>query len=142
MANIVITAANCVKVAGNTEIGTAGEAITAGTTCFMKSSDGKFWLADSDPTAVTGQTGINVVRGIALNSAAANQPLTLQTDGTITIGGTVTVGKAQYLGPTGDGGITETVADLASNDWVTVVGVATTAAIITLNFKQYACQIP
>ncbi len=142
MANISITPANVVTVAGDTDVGTAGEAITAGCACFMKSSDGKYWLADSDPTAVAAQAGTNVVRGIALNSAAADQPMTLQTAGTITIGATVTQGLAQYLGPTGDGGITETVADLSSDDWVTTLGVAISASVIELHFHKYAVQIP
>ncbi len=139
MADISITPANVLKVAGNTTAGTAGETITAGQTCYLKSTDSKFWLADVDAAAVSGQTGINIVRGIALHSASANQPLTLQIDGTITIGATVVEGLVQYQSPIA-GGITETILDIVSTTWITIIGVAISASVIEINLNKYDAQ--
>ena len=141
MADISITPANVVSVSGNTEAGTAGETLTAGQTVYKKSSDSKFYKADCDATAVGAQTGIDDVYGIALNGASASQPVTVQKTGVITIGGTVTIGSVQYQSNVA-GGITETWADIASTDYVTIIGVATSAANITLGIVQSGVAKP
>lgn len=143
MADISITPGNVVMVSGTTETGVAGVAmtITAGQAVYKKASDGLFYLADCDAVAVAANTGIDDVYGIALNGASPGQPLTVQRTGTITIGATVTVGAVQYLSNVA-GGITQTWADIAQTDWITTLGIATTAAIIKLNIVRSAVQKP
>lgn len=140
MADISVTPANCVTDAGGTENGTAGETITAGQTVYKKSTDSKFYKADCDATAVGANTGINDVYGIALNGAAAGQPVTVQTSGTITIGATVVVGTIYQQSDTAGGIMPST--DAAATNYVTVLGVATTAAIITLDINSSGVQVP
>ena len=139
MAAISITPADMITVSGNTTIGTAGETVAAGQTCYLKSSDGLFWLADCAAAAVTGQVGINVVRGVAMNSATVSQPLTIQIDGSINVGVSVTEGLVIYQSPT-PGSITETIADIVTGVWITIIGVATSTSVIELDIKKYEAQ--
>ena len=128
MADISVTAANVVP--GSEAIyvdGTAGETITAGMTCYL-GTDSKYYKADNNDTAAKA-----VVKGIALNGASLNQPIRIQTGGTITIGATVAVGTI-YVQSTTAGGIAPS-ADLATGNYVTILGVATTAAIIKLGLN-------
>lgn len=133
MADITITAASVVAGAGaRTENGIAGAAVTAGQIVFLDSATtGKWQLADADAAtaAARGQGKI----GVALNGAALNQPLAVQTEGPITIGATVVAGTAYYLSPT-PGGIAP-LADILAGDYVTLVGIATSASVIKLDFQ-------
>lgn len=140
MAAISITAANVLTVSGTTEWGTAGATVTAGQTVYKKASDSKFYLADCDKTAHDGNAEIDNVYGIALNAASASQPLCVQKTGTITIGGTVTVGTIYTQSATA-GGIAPW-SELTTNDQVVIIGVGTTAAIITLNILTTGVAIP
>lgn len=81
MADLSITAAQVLRVSGGVKTLLAGEAITAGQVVYLKAADGKFWLADANGTGTT------TVKGIALNSAAAGQPVTaILTGGVVTLG--------------------------------------------------------
>lgn len=141
MADITITAANVVASTGaTTELGTAGETITAGQTVYKKASDSKFYLADVDATAVGANSEIDNVYGIALNGAAASQPLSVQKSGVISIGGTVVVGMV-YVQSATAGGIAP-LADLVATDYVTVLGVALTASTVDMGIKITGVQKP
>lgn len=129
MADISITPANCVKVAGATVAnGIAGESITAGQAVYLKASDSKLWKADANDTSATAE-----VVGIALHAAAANQPLQYQTAGQLTIGATVAAAETYILSTTA-GGIAP-VADLASASYLTRIGYGTTTAIIMVDIR-------
>lgn len=141
MADISITAGNVVTVTGTIESGTAGATITAGQTVYQKASDGKFYLADCDATAVGTNAEIDNVYGIALNGAAAGQPLTVQKTGTITIGATVTAGQTQWQSNVA-GGITETWAEIVSTDYITVIGHAISASVIKLDINVLGIAKP
>lgn len=127
MADISVTPASVVPVEAIYVDGTAGETITAGMTCYL-STDSKYYKADNNDTAAKA-----VVKGIALNGASLNQPIRIQTGGTITIGATVAVGTI-YVQSTTAGGIAPS-ADLATGNYVTILGVATTAAILKLGIN-------
>jgi predicted transcriptional regulator len=103
----------------------AGETITAGMAVYLKSSDSRLWKAQADGTAAEA-----AFVGVALNGASAGQPVQVQSGGEITIGATVAIGTV-YVVATTAGGIAP-VADLISTNYVTVVGVGTTAAILTI----------
>lgn len=129
MADISVTAASVVPGSDAIYVdGTAGETITAGMTCYKSTSDSKWYKADNNDTAAKA-----VVGGISLNGASLNQPIRIQTGGTITIGATVAVGTI-YVQSTTAGGIAPS-ADLATGNYVTILGVATTAAIIKLGLN-------
>lgn len=127
MSDISITAGSV--VAGSdavTENGIAGASITAGQVVYLDSSTNKYGLADSDSATA----GIRAPRGIALNSASANQPLGVLRSGSITIGGTLTAGVAYYLSNT-PGGICP-VADVGAGEYSVLLGLATSTTVLNV----------
>lgn len=134
MADLVITAANVVAGASAaTKTGTAGAAIAAGDIVYLDTATtGKWQLADSDAATAEarGQTG-NI--GIALNSAAANQPVVVQTDGQVTLGAVLTAGTAYYLSDTP--GKLCPVADISGGDYFTLVGLASSTSVLNIDFQ-------
>ena len=127
MADLAITAANVVKgTDAKVETGLGGVAITAGQTVYKDPADQKYRLCDAD----AGTAEIRTTRGIALNNCAANQPLAVQTDGRLTIGGTVVRGTI-YVQSDTPGGVMPAV-DLEAGDYVTVLGVAVSATELDL----------
>jgi hypothetical protein len=134
MADLSITAANVVAVSGATTArGTAGATITAGQLVYLDSSDNELKLADSNDTAAK-----SVVVGVALHASLDGQPLAYLTSGQITIGATVSLGKVYVLSTTA-GGIAP-IDDIASTEYISVLGVATTTAIITVNIQNSQVQ--
>lgn len=128
MSAIAITAANVLK-GSNASIQKdylAGETVTAGQGVYLKAADSKWYLGQCDGTLAESQ-----VQGVALHGASAGQPLQVQVGGLITIGGTIAVGVFYYVSPTA-GGICA-VADLASTNYVTVLGYGTTTGIMNLS---------
>lgn len=134
MADLSITAANVAKVSGNVRHGTAGATITAGQAVYLDSATGTWKLAVVDGTGspTTNTAGANGL-GIALHGAASGQPITVQYDGVINPGGTVTVGVIYCCSPAAAGGIAPS-ADVSSvdNDYVSILGVGITASQIKL----------
>ena len=132
MADLTITAANVLAVAGGSiERGIAGATTTAGQVVYLDAATtGKWQLADSDAAGATARGQGKI--GIALNGAANGQPQAVQTDGDITIGATLTPG-AEYVLSDEPGGICPR-ADLATGDYVTIVGVAVSASVLRLRF--------
>lgn len=112
---------------------TAGATITAGQVVYI-ASDNTAKLAITT-TAITA-----AARGIALNGASAGQPVKVMTGGTITIGGTVVVGKIYIVSASG-GGIAP-VTDTATTQFVTILGVGVTAAKITMNINASGVAVP
>lgn len=131
MADLTITAANVAKVSGaSTATGIAGTTITQGQALYADASDSdKLKLADSNSTAATA-----VCVGIALNSAASGQPVTYITAGSVTIGATVVLGMPYCTSNTA-GGI-RPITDAASTEYLTIIGYASTTAILTLNITN------
>lgn len=131
MADISITAANVIAGAGaEVKHGTAGATITAGQVVYREAATGKFKLADCDSATAE----VRSPYGIALNGASDGQPLAVLRSGLITIGGTLTAGVAYYLSPTA-GGIAP-VADLTTGDYPSVLGIATTTAIMKVAIAE------
>jgi len=124
MADITVTAANVAKGSGaviNHDF-VAGETITAGMAVYRKESDGRWWKAQCDNTAEeVGNGSASVPRfGVSLHGALAGQPLSVQTSGPYTAGGTVVAGTPYVVSATA-GGICPH-ADLVSTNKVTFVG--------------------
>lgn len=126
MADVSITATSVVTVSGDCDFGVAGASITAGQWVYLDSATTTLKLADCDLSAA-GATAV----GVALNGGATGQPIRYQKNGTITIGGTLVAGKVYVLSATA-GGLAP-VADLTTNWRTTLLGVATTTAILQIN---------
>lgn len=125
MSDISITAANVLPgTDAYWETGTFGAAVTAGQVVYKLSTDNKFYPAECDTLAKIDAFGIALVGG------SAGQPAVIQKRGSITIGGTVVVGTIYCLSAT-LGGICPN-ADLASTNYVTVIGVGISATVIQL----------
>jgi len=130
MTDLVITAASV--VAGSNAIkenGVAGETITAGQVVYRDSSTGSYKLADTDSATAESRTP----RGIALNGAASGQPLAIIRSGDVTIGATILAGVAYYLSGTA-GGICP-VADVASGDYVALLGMGKSTTVLTVDIQ-------
>lgn len=138
MADLSITAAN-VSPSSNVNPDssyTAGVSITAGESIYIDSSDSdKAKLAQSDGTEAEAD-----VKGIALNTADAGQPIALAKSGDMDIGATLTVGETYVLSRTA-GGVAP-IGDLATGDYVTHVGVATAADTLHLRLYSSATEVP
>lgn len=110
--------------------GTSGATITAGQVVYKDSSDKKWKLADNDSATAE----IREATGIALNGASNGQPIAVQKAGLITVGGTMTAGAAHYLSST-PGGVTGTYADIASGDYVCLLGMSKSTTVLALDIS-------
>lgn len=123
-APISVTAANVVRVEGDTESRTAGGTITAGQVVRLSGSSVIAAVNDSAANAAA--------YGIALNGGGSGQPILVQRTGNVTIGGTVAVGKIYALGTSG--GIIP-VDDVAGSEYITIIGVGVSATVIKLSIN-------
>ena len=71
---------------------------------------------------------------IALTGSSLNQPIVVQTSGTITIGATMTAGIQYYLSDTA-GGICP-VGDLASGMDPILIGIAKSATVLAVDIQD------
>jgi hypothetical protein len=130
MANLSQTAANVAVGALDARIAifTAGESITQGMPVYLSSTDGKYYQCDSNDGAAKAEA-----KGIALTAAATNGFFVLGSKGKINLGATLTVGEVYTVSRT-KGAICP-ISDLTSADYVTILGIATTTALIELNVQ-------
>ena len=110
--------------------GALGGTVTAGMPV-RKQTDGT-WIASTNATAAGSQ-----VDGIALSGGASGQPFTYQKSGNVNLGATLLVGKIYVL--SASGAISQ-VDDVATGDYVTVLGVATTAALLKMGIVVSGVQ--
>jgi hypothetical protein len=128
MADLVITAANVAAGStARTAHGTAGVAISPGQATYRDPDDNLIKLADCD----NADADVRGLFGIALNSAAAGQPVTVAQRGPVTIGAAVVAGVGYYLSAT-PGGICP-VADLGAGDYPLLIGFAINATDIDID---------
>lgn len=130
MTDLVIVAASVVAdPSASRTTGQAGESITAGQTVYLDPTVKKWLKADSNSaTAAAKKAG-----GIALNGAALNQPVTVATDGPVTIGATLVAGSPYYLSET-PGGL-QPGADLGTGENVCLLGFATSTTVLAISIK-------
>lgn len=129
MADIVITAANVARVNGAVDNGhLAGSTITAGQVVYL-AADNSWKTAAANASAVN--AGTNGV-GIALCGAASGQPVSVQTSGSITAGGTLTQGAVYCVSPTAAGGLAPRADVTTAGHYMTVLGVATSSTVLKL----------
>lgn len=131
MADISITAANV--VAGDDADfyqGSAGATITAGQAVYLDDVTNQLLVGDANGSMDTAE-----VKGIALHNASLDQPLRVQTAGTITIGGTTVVSTVYGLSGSAGGirPISNTSPDNpASGDYTTLIGVGSASNKLVL----------
>jgi len=131
MANISITAANVIAPSGSSYVAgkLAGESITTGELVYLKASDGKVWKASTFSLEAA------EVIGMAANTAAASQPITvISKSSACAIGSVVTAGNLYFLSATA--GKMCQVADYsaASSDYPVYICQAVTASTISFDF--------
>lgn len=127
MAALSITAASVARVTGTPVAGVAGETITQGMAVYQ-AANGKWYKAQADGSLIESGFGTNV--GVSLNSVAVGQPIDVLTDGTYTVGATLTAGVIYAIG-TGAGGIVP-ATDIVSTNYMTVLGVPISTTVLRL----------
>ncbi len=129
MADLSVVAAN-VKPGSDavTRRGIAGEAITAGDSLFI-ATDGELELCENDQAAADA-----ACVGVALNDAAALQPVEYAVTGTIDMGAILAIGQTYIVGAAPGGLAPE--SDATTGEFTTVVGIATTTNILKLGILQ------
>lgn len=136
MADLTITAANVLRTSGVIAEGTAGATLTAGQPIYKDTSDNDEMKESDCTTSAT----TAVVEGITLNGASDGQPVAyLKAGGVMNLGATLTVGEIYVLSTSGN---ISPEGDLTTADYVTIIGVATTAALITLTLDASGVQVP
>lgn len=129
MADVTVTAANVKPVGTSRTVQTVllGETVTQGQPLYLKAADSKYWKADADTLAEA------AAEGIAITPGGADEYAIMLTAGTINMGGTLAVGQV-YVVSTNAGGVAP-YSDLGSGDYVTILGVATTTAILNVDLN-------
>ncbi len=130
MADLSQTASAVLQDANaQTRVCTAGESVTAGDALYLKSSDNKVYLADSN-SGSDAAAEIRTFFGYALDTAGAGQPVVVQLTGDINIGATLGVALAYIL--SSNPGKTAPIADLPSGGTLDIIGYGITTSILRL----------
>ena len=133
MADISYTAADVTLNAGGVKArGTAAEVITAGEPVYK---DGAPY--NKLRPCINTSAAATLCAGIALNAAAANQPIFYATEGEVDYGGGLSAGEVYYVSSTAGG----VEPSLASSDFVTLVGAAKTASVMSLKIVALGVQV-
>ena len=137
MANLTQTAANVAAGGASTVIALvqAGEAITQGQPVYQSSTTLKYLQTDANDTVAKAEA-----KGIALTPASTDGYFVLSKSGLTNLGATLTVGTLYVVSAT-KGAICP-IADLATNDYVTTLGIATTSALLNLDISVSGVQKP
>lgn len=108
---------------------TFGATISAGQTVYLDAADGEYKLADSSASA-TGET-----KGIAITPGVDGGAGIIATGGDIVLVGTTMAVGAVYVQSATAGGIAPE-ADIASAEYVTVLGVASSATNLKIKLHS------
>ena len=138
MADLTITAAEVTYTVGaiTKYTGVAGATITAGQACYIDTaSSNVVKLAQSDGVALEA-----TIKGLALHGASATQPITLAIAGNMDPGGTCVVGETYVLSRVA--GAIAPIGDLATGDFVSHVGIGTTASNLKLSIVNSGVEVP
>jgi hypothetical protein len=130
MANLAITAATVVKGSqSGDETVVAGATIARGDACYLDpTDDSKAKLCDANAVASS------FFKGIALNDAADEQPLTLWTSGNLGLGAILSIGEVYVVSATA--GKIAVIGDLLSGEYVTLIGVGSTTSNLQAIFHE------
>lgn len=125
MADLTQTAAN-VRQTSTTQIMTvtAGASVTPGMPVYRLAADGEYYPGDASALASAD------VKGIALGYADDGDPFSLAVGGDVDLGATLTVAEVYVVSDTA--GAIMPAGDVSSGEFLTVLGVATTAGNLKL----------
>ncbi len=136
MADVSVTASAVVPTATTVIArGTAGATITAGQAVYAD-PNANFAIK---PAQATSQTQATNVVGIALDGAASGQPVAYATGGDVTFNSAFTTVSVYVLSAANAGGIAPNT-DLATGNWGTVLGMATSATNLRLGLIASGAQ--
>jgi hypothetical protein len=124
--NSILPGANAQK-----QRGTFGGTITQGMPVYLIAASNKWGIGHCETSAATA-----AIVGIALTSGVDGQPGIIQTAGNLTCDG-VTAGQTYILSAAG--GVCP-ITDVTTNDYVTIIGVATTTTNILLGILPSATK--
>lgn len=132
MSDLAITEANVLPGTGaKVSSGFAGGTVTRGDAVTLD-ADGLVIRATNDFIQVPLKDD---VKGIALNDASTGQPIDYQTEGQITIGGTMVVGETYFL--SADSGKIMPLGDVVELDSLVVkIGMAISATVMALKIYR------
>lgn len=133
MSTLSQTAANVVAGTGAKAVtGTAGGTITAGMPVYIDTGDNNEVKACQSTTTELQAAA----EGIALNGASNGQPITYQTEGEINLGATLTAGAILTVDDSAAGAISNAIGDIATGNFVTVLGVATSSSLMKIGITR------
>lgn len=137
MADLTITAANVALGGSGTSVRVVqvGESVTQGETGYLNNTDNKHYLADADDSETTANADC-----LFLSPASADGYAVAVFSGPVNVGATLTVGEQYYVSDTA-GGI-KPAADLATGDFVTLLGIATATNVLDLSINASGVQVP
>lgn len=128
--DISITAGSVLAGSNATvENGLCGATITAGQAVYKETSTGTFKLADNNGASAE----IRTATGVGLNGCSSGQPIRILRAGDITIGGTMTANIPYFLG---ESGAICPIADVGSGEYLVLLGVARTTAILQVAIQS------
>ena len=110
-----------------------GEAGTAGETFYLKAADGKYWKAVNATEEAAAAVGI-----LTTPKVAADGYGNLHTSGDITIGATLATGTVYVVSSTS--GAIHPTDDLATTEWVTIVGTAFSTTVLRMGINATGAQ--
>lgn len=135
MADLTITASAVVKTSTTSILeGIAGGTVTAGQPVY-KDTTASNTLKPCDADVLASSKAV----GIALHSASTNQPLKYASRGDLTMGAVMTKGVPYFVSTTA-GGICP-YGDLASGDYVTFLGVASSTSNLVIGITAAQATI-
>lgn len=136
MAAITITAANVGVGAGAViQMVEAGEAITHGMPIYRDTASLDFRKADADAEATA------IVKGITITACTADgTQVAIITRGPLVLGSVLTQGTEYYLGTTA--GTIVPKSDLATGDYVTRLGIASSATTLEVDIQSTGVTLP
>ena len=126
MADLTITAANIIPVAGySAKTLNSAAAITQGQAIYETSSN-TWALADADAASTATTPAVAITE-----ATAANQPVVGMTAGDLGFGAILTVNEIYVVAETA--GAIQPIGDLLSGDFLGIIGVATTTSNLHLH---------
>ena len=121
MADLTITETN-ISTDEITEVGEAGEQITAGMPVYLAAATGLLMKAINSSAAAS------AVKGISVNRAESGQPVNYIPAGNLNMGASLTTGLIYVVSSTA--GKISPATDNGSGEFVSVLGVATSTSVL------------
>jgi len=139
MADLTQTAAN-VAISGSatpTKRVQFGESVTQGNSVYLKASDGKYWKSDANLSLeAAGSKGIVLTPASSDGYGLIAVPSDIEGTSLVNLGATLAVGTPYGVSATA--GAICPIADISATQYPTIIGFATTTAV--LDYKVVKCS--